>query len=424
MKKLSIFILIVTAVFLFGCTDLSNNDIPVDATVGSTTTEEQVVPDFTRVQEPTITQTTEPLLTEPEPVIHNDDYIKVSFLAAGDNLIHTSINNQAQLHAQETGKDYDYTYVYKNIESIVRSVDLAVINQETLICNDIYPPSGYPNFNTPIALGDHMIGMGFNVFSIANNHTLDKGTEGLSACLDYWDSRSINSVVAVGAYRNANDRANIRTNIVNGVTFSYLSYTEHLNGLSLPAGSPLQVGDSNDIETMVKEVKRAKEISDICVVFLHWGVEDSHVITQAQRNVAQRLVDAGADVIVGTHPHVLRDIEILERANGTKAVVAYSLANLISTQQVSETMIGGLLKMDILYNPQSGRVEFDDVHLIPIITHYDVGNVTHAMNIEVILYKDYTAQHAARHGIHNYGEFGMDFIKAVLSSSVSSKWLK
>ena len=301
------------------CTDVEDV-VPASATISETAllsdTETAFLPQETSAPETTVTQQTEP----PEPTA--PEFLTVSFAVTGDNLIHSSIYNQAQERAQEKSDDegYDFAYAYENIVPLIKEADVAVINQETLICNDLFAPSTYPMFNSPVALGDHMLDIGFDVFTIANNHTLDKGTDGLSACLDYWDSRP--EAVVCGAYRNAEDKENIRVKNFGGIDFSFLSYTEHLNGLSLPAGSELIIGDSNDIEGMEADIAAAKEISDVCVVALHWGVENSDVISDYQRTVARRLSEAGADIIIGNHPHVLRDIEEIQREDGSVTLCA------------------------------------------------------------------------------------------------------
>ena len=89
----------------------------------------------------------------------------------------------------------------------------------------------------------------------------------------------------------------------------FLSYTQYTNGLSLPQGSEMIIGDVNDLEGMIADVKAAKQISEVCVVALHWGIENSDQIEDWQRTYAKALADAGADIIIGNHPHVLRDIE-------------------------------------------------------------------------------------------------------------------
>lgn len=364
----------------------------------------------------TVTEATTVTTTEPVP-----RFATVNIAAVGDNLIHSSIYKQANERAG--GEGYDFEYAYENIKSIIREADMAIINQETLICNDLFAPSTYPMFNSPTELGDHMLDIGFDVFTIANNHTLDKGTDGLTACLDYWDSRE--NAIVCGAYRNAEDRDNIRTGEFGGITFSFLSYTESLNGLSLPAGSELIIGDSKDVDTMVSEIQRAKEISDVCIVALHWGVENSDVISDWQRTVAKQLSEAGADIIIGNHPHVLRNIEEIEREDGSVTLCAYSLGNFISAQSVGQNLIGGILKFSVSIrvdeNADPGqRPIIGKIELVPIVTHYE-GSYK---NVRIYPLSEYTKELADSHGVRSMSKFGYEYIFDVLERNIDEKYLK
>lgn len=355
--------------------------------------------------------------TVTEPV--DPDHFKVSFAVTGDNLIHSSIYEQAQKRAEEQSDTggYDFSYAYENVVPLIEAADAAVINQETLICNDIFEPSTYPMFNSPAALGDHMLDIGFDVFTIANNHTLDKGEKGLSACLDYWDSHP--EAVVCGAYRNAEDKENIRVENFGGIDFSFLSYTEHLNGLSLPAGSELIIGNLNDIEGMEDDIAAAKEISDVCVVALHWGVEDSDVISDYQRTIANRLSEAGADIIIGNHPHVLRDIEEIEREDGSVTLCAYSLGNFISAQSVGQNLIGGVLKFNVsLKKDRTEAPVFENIELVPVITHYE-GKYE---NVRLYPLDRYTRELAESHGVKTMSRFGYDYIFEILTKNISEKY--
>lgn len=417
MKKIINLIItaVLAAVFPAGCSYV-NHDLP--ATEYVHTTESLTEASLSQTESESVSSA-ETAAAEPEP-----EFATVSVAAVGDNLIHSSLYKQAaarygEAHGGEAG--YDFEYAYKNVESIIRRADMAVINQETLICNDVFAPSTYPLFNSPTELGDHMLDIGFDVFTIANNHTLDKGAEGLSACLDYWDSRE--NAVVCGAYRNAGDRANIRTAEFNGITFSFLSYTESLNGLSLPAGSELSIGDAYDIETMKSEISAANEISDVCVVALHWGVENSDIISDYQRNTAKALADAGVDIIIGNHPHVLRDIEKIEREDGSEALCAYSLGNFISAQSVGQNLIGGVLKFDVSIRidgeadkPQSPVI--GNIELVPVITHYD-GNYH---DVRLYPLSDYTRELAESHGVKNMSRFGYDYIFEVLERNIGDEY--
>ncbi|MDE7194848.1 MAG: CapA family protein, partial [Oscillospiraceae bacterium] len=291
------------------------------------TVTDRTAPTSEAAEERAVSEETDAPETAPEPEAPTAEPAPepktVSFCAVGDNLIHSPIYYQAF-----GGGGYDFTDAYSGVADIIANADVAVINQETLICNDMYEPSNYPYFNSPTALGDHMMALGFDVFTLANNHCLDYGEQGLSYSLDYWDSRN---AVTAGVYRNEEDKSKIRTAEFGGVTFSFLSYTESLNGLSLPADSEMIIGNANDLDGMISDIKAAKELSDVCVVALHWGVEGSGVIEDRQREYARELAEAGADIIIGNHPHVLRGIEMIERSDG-ETLCAYSLGNFISAQ--------------------------------------------------------------------------------------------
>lgn len=403
--------MILAAAAVLSCTSCSSvsHEPPVTEAMATVSVSETTLPVTTVTTTETTTVTTEPL----------PEYSTVSIAAVGDNLIHSSIYNQA--HNRSADGTYDFSYAYENAADIIAAADMAIINQETLICNDKYEPSTYPRFNSPTQLGDHMLDIGFDVFTIANNHTLDKGTDGLLACLDYWDSRE-NAVVA-GAYRNAEDRADIRTAEYEGMTFSFLSYTESLNGLSLPKDTELSIGDSNDLDTMKAEIAEAKKRSDVCVVSLHWGVENSDIISDYQRSTAKQLVDAGADIIIGNHPHVLRDIEEIEREDGSYALCAYSLGNFISAQSVGQNLIGGILTFDVTMRvdenaEENQRPVINNIKLTPIVTHYD-GNYH---DVRIYPLSMYTRELAESHGVKAKSKFGYDYIFDVLKRNISEKY--
>jgi poly-gamma-glutamate synthesis protein (capsule biosynthesis protein) len=282
-----------------------------------------------------------------------------------------------------------------------------------------------------------MLELGFNAFTIANNHTLDIHTSGLIASLDYWNEKIAegHDIAVVGAYYDMEDRANIRTLEINGVVFSFLGYAESLNGLDSWLNPPVEVGrfapSGAVMDLMLAEIAAAKAISDVCVVFLHWGTEDLDQIEEYQRVAAQLMVDAGADIIHGTHPHVLRDVEFIARTGcefGTEALVMYSLGNFISSQIVPQTMICGIFTFDIIVNSQTRAVRITDLQITPIITHYESGHA----NVRLYCLTDYTPELAAVHGIETHPSFShtwhgglwsYDYIYRMLRRTVREEFL-
>lgn len=399
--KKSVSVIVLSMVMLTGCSSIDSPDTDVTSgTAANILNTENTSTDQTTTEAP-------PEITEP-PVPETKT---VSFCAVGDNLIHAPIYNQAK-----TAEGYDFSPAYKGIEDIIEKADLSVINQETLICNDMYEPSSYPCFNSPKALGDHMIDIGFDVFTLANNHCLDYGEKGLSNSLDYWAAKT---QLTAGTYRNTEDKNKIRVGEYGGIKFSFLSYTQYTNGLTLPQGSKMIIGDTGDLEGVIADIKAAKQASDVCVVALHWGVENSDIIEDWQRTYAKALADAGADIIIGNHPHVLRDIEMIERKDGGKTLCAYSLGNFISAQSVGQNLIGGILEFNVTLTEGDKSASITNVKLTPIVTHYD-GNYS---NVRIYKLSDYTPKLALAHGVRQFSAFNYNYIIDVLKKNINKEYL-
>lgn len=366
-------------------------------------------------------------ITEAEPsteMIPEDKRIHI--VAAGDNLVQTAVYREAQKHSSDG--TYNFLPLYENVRSIIESGDISILNQETIIANGEYEISGSNfNFNSPTELGDDMIDLGFNVFTIANNHVLDKGVGGLEATLDYWDSRcELNDIVVCGAYRNENDMQNIRTMTVDGVTFAFLAYTEHMNGYSIPADSPLRVVLTSETDVIQTQIRQARQIADVVIVAAHWGVEDVHTVSEDRRILAQEMVDWGADVIIGTHPHTAETMEYLTRSDGTRGFVFYSLGNFISAQTDNFNLVGEIADFDVVIDGETNAVNLENVGVIPVINHYDDGSFS---NMRLYPYNMYTAELADGHGVPyapagTAKNFGMDVINSIIEENIPAEFRK
>lgn len=358
------------------------------------------------VEETTATTTTE--TTPPPPT---ETTVRVT--AAGDNLIHSSIYNQAAKRSQDG--TYDFDFAYENIEDIIVG-DLNILNQETPV-NDEFEPATYPCFCSPSQLGDKMTDLGFNAFNHANNHILDKGTRGVIATLDYWDTKE--NIAVCGAYRDTADMESISTLTINDITFSFLGFTEHTNGLRIPEDSEIRVIYTSETDVIEQQIKAAREISDVVVVSVHWGVENSQTVIDAQRNLGQNMADWGADIIIGTHPHVIQSMEEITAADGRNVLVAYSLGNFISAQSVNDRMIGGVLDFEVTKQYSDNSISIDNIKFIPVVTHYDYNY----SNVRVYSLDKYTPELAASHGINVNSPFSYDFIIETLQKNIDEEYL-
>lgn len=374
---------------------------------------------------PTTEAVTTVPLTEPttEPV-PEDKVIHV--VAAGDNLVQTAVYRNAASHAADG--TYNFLPLYENVRDIIEAGDISILNQETLIANGEYEISGSNfNFNSPVELGEDMIDLGFNVFTLANNHVLDKGTGGLEATLDYWDAKcELNDIVVCGAYRNESDMQDIRTMTVDGVTFAFLAYTEHMNGYRVPSDSPLRIVLTSETDVMQEQIQRAQELYDVVIVAAHWGVEDTHTVSEDRKLLAQDMVEWGADVIIGHHPHTAETMEFITRSDGTKGFVYYSLGNFISAQTDNFNLVGEIADFDVVVDGETGEITLENVGAIPVINHYDDGSFS---NMRLYPYNMYTSELANGHGVPyapmgTAKNFGMDVVDSIINANIPAEFRK
>lgn len=339
----------------------------------------------------------------------------VRIMGAGDDLIHEGIYQQAKKRAGGVG--YDFAFAYENIADLVAIPDIMSINQETVLATEM-EPSSYPMFNSPTQLGDHLIELGFDVFNQANNHTLDKGEKGLLSTLSYWKTKP--QAIVTGVYEDQADYENIRLLTKNDITFSFIGMTEWTNGLSLPRDSDVILMRTQDEDEIKNRIEKAKEISDVVVVNVHWGVEYTHTPNEGQKSLAKKMVEWGADIIFGHHPHVIQPMEYIERMDGTKGIVCYSLGNFISAQEKGARMIGGIMDITVEKNHETEKIDIIEARFIPVVTHYGAGY----SNIQVYPFAKYTDEMAKTHGVKaRTPEFSYEYIENTVEQVIDQQFL-
>lgn len=340
-------------------------------------------------------------------------YSKVSFVAVGDNLIHDTIYKQA---AARTSNGYDFSFAYEKIADKIAQPDVAILNQETIISTE-HNVSSYPMFNSPVEVGEEMIKIGFDVFNLATNHSVDCGEKGLISAINFWKSKN---VITTGAYLNEDDFNDIPISEVNGVKIAYLGFTEQTNGLSLPSDTQVVLVLAEDEYRLQTSIMKAKEMADFVVVNAHWGNKYTHEPTEEQRTLAQKLASWGADVIIGTHPHVIQPVEYITNSDGRKTLVAYSLGNFISAQNRGPRMLGGMLNFEIVKNNTTGAITFENVKFSGVVTHYGYGY----SNIRIYALEDYTQELASKHGVlSKTSSFSLQYLYDILNSVIDKQFL-
>ena len=300
--------------------------------------------------------------------------------------------------------------------------DVNWINQETL-CTDELEPSTYPCFSTPGDCARALYRAGVRVFSLSNNHTYDKGASGIAATLRFWGSMP-EDVVTTGLWKGESDYGHIPLQTVNGVTIAYLSYTEHTNGIPQNSSMQANVIYTSQTDVIEQQVKAARQLADFVVVGVHWGVENSHAIADPQRTLAQNLADWGADLIIGTHPHVLQNAQWLTAADGRKVFTAYSLGNFISTQEKPDQLVGAILSVQLEKTTEPDgtvRCSVLSPRLLPTVTHYDAGK----SNVRTYLFRDYTEALTKAHGVRKaYPDFSLEMIQSIARENIDPEFLQ
>lgn len=350
---------------------------------------------------------------EPEPVVTT---VRVS--ASGDNLIHDGIYLQAKKRAAAAGEDgYDFAALYEHVAPIYQSYDLNLINAETLVSDEL-EPSSYPRFCSPGDVARELYDIGMRGFFLSNNHIYDKGAEGIASTLRFWASMPDDCFTS-GLYRGAEDYGNLAACEINGVSFAFAAYTESTNGLSTPAGAEANVIYTSEEDVIRAQLEKASREADVVVVSVHWGVENTHTVSDRQRELAQKLADWGADIVIGTHPHVVQTIEELTAADGRTVPVAYSLGNFVSAQDRLDNLVGIVLGFEAEKTVQpdgSSATRVQNITATPVVMHYDQWFA----NMRLYLLSDYTDELAASHGI---GNMSVSYVREMLEENIPAEYL-
>ncbi len=259
----------------------------------------------------------------------------VSMIMAGDALIHDAVYNDAYIGDNK----YDFNYMFEYIKPIVQNHDLAFYNQETIIGGKKLGLSTYPRFNSPEEIGEALINTGFNLVSLANNHSLDKGEQGIINSNKYWRTRN---VMTSGTYDCFEDQNKPIIKTKNNISYTLLSYTTSTNGLPVPKGKEYLVNVYSD-EKVKQDIQKVRDQVDVIIVSMHWGVEYIHSPNSEQKRIAKYLSELGVNIVVGHHPHVVQPIEFIDNT-----LVIYSLGNLISAQTGLNKLVGMLVSIDII----------------------------------------------------------------------------
>ena len=338
-----------------------------------------------------------------EPVFEDYD---IHLMALGDNLMHMGV----VYSGQQNDGSLNYDFLFDGISEFLEQADIKIINQETPLAGNQRGFSGYPNFNSPTEVGDAIADAGFNVVLQASNHSADQGIDGMDDCVSFW--RSHPEVLLTGIHEPA-DSPEIPMLTIKDKTFAILNYTYGPNYGSAPDSLSSRMNilcavneqtKAIDYTTLnpqvIEDIKSAEKVADMVIVCPHWGTEYETTPSSYQKNFAIQMTEAGADVIIGTHPHVVQPVELIEAANGNTALCYYSLGNYVSTQKKGKSMLEAMAWITFHVTENGISLAMEDTGVIPLVCHYTSGPVRIK---DVYLLENYSEELAANHGIISYG---------------------
>ena len=248
----------------------------------------------------------------------------LSLYMIGDALVQTPNDWDAE---REDGT-YDWSSQMDGIADIASNYDLAFYNQECILGGDYLGMTSFPHFNCPQSYGEYMVSKGFNLVSVANNHSLDKDAEGCINSHAFWEEQK--DVVTSGINMSWEERQAIPVYEKNGITYAFTAWTYDMNGWVPPEGMEYLINKYRGCEEeLLQWVRDAKQKADFVIVSMHWGTEYTHQPDEEQLWLAQQLADAGADVIIGNHAHHTQPIQWL---NDGRTICFYALGNMLSAQ--------------------------------------------------------------------------------------------
>ena len=346
----------------------------------------------------------------------------VSMIAVGDNLYDWYLLEDG--YNREDGT-FDFSHNYDYIKKYVQMADFAVVNQETPIggdegyVGDSWEEKyfgnrqmwgsyhGYASFNTPDEVGHELVKAGFNIITMATNHSSDHGYKAIRKSIEFWRT-NYPDVTLLGIHDSVEDQNKISVVEKYGIRIALLNYTYGLNKKSATEEAAYSV-DILKEDRVRGDIARAKEMADFVVVFPHWGEEYAmDELNSTQKKYTKIFLECGVDAVVGAHPHIGQTMEWLTGADGHKMVVYYSLGNFISNFKEADCNVEGMAYLEF-YKDENG-CSLREGSMIPIINHWeysseklgDKGKTKQGKNYRVYALQDYTEELAKGHGCTKY----------------------
>ena len=298
--------------------------------------------------------------TEKNNIDKGDSISTATITIVGDLMCHSVQINYAYVEKDS----FDFNGVFSEVKEHLSSANFTIGNLETVLAGKEKGYSGYPFFNAPDDFLEAIYGAGFDLLVTANNHALDQGIDGVDRTIEKMDEFGLDHT---GTYLSQNDRDSIRIYNINGIHLTVIAYSYGTNGVVIPA-SKNYIINLIDFNLIEEDIQKAKyKGADIVLVFFHFGEEYEREPNIYQRDVIDHTIKAGADIIIGSHPHVVQPVNYFKTNGGSidTGFVAYSLGNFISNQRWRFSDAGVILNISISKDLKRDSVYLSNVSYIP-----------------------------------------------------------
>jgi poly-gamma-glutamate capsule biosynthesis protein CapA/YwtB (metallophosphatase superfamily) len=299
---------------------------------------------------------------------NNDDEI-VSLVFSGDIMGHMPQINAAFVKSKNV---YDYNPCFEHVKAYYKNADFAVANLEVTLAGP--PFSGYPNFSSPDALLTGLKNAGYNVIITANNHTMDRSKRGLE--------RTLNKIIEqdlhfAGSYFNKAQRDSIYPLMLQakGLQIAMLNCTYGTNGIPVIAPNLVNMIDTVEIKRDIATAKARG--ADFIVMTIHWGDEYQLAANSKQKELAAFFVRNDVGLVIGSHPHVVQNVDFMTNSNNDTVPVFYSLGNSISNQRKPHTD-GGIMA-NVRINSKTKKIV--STQYLPVYVHKGILNAKYQYHL-------------------------------------------
>ena len=262
---------------------------------------------------------------------------------------------------------YNFSHMFNEITQYVKNADLTIGTMETNFTDNSF--SGVGKYNSPIEFLNATKNSGINLVSIAHNHELDYGVNGLQTTVQKIQEEGLSVTGLKNNIENENPEFTGLIKDVKGIKIAFLGYTYGLSNEQELNEEEKSYANIFTEELAKKDLEYAKENSNFIVVMMHWGNVNESTISDEQNTIANFLIENGVDVILGSHPSVVEPMKIVQNSEGKNVLVAYSLGNYISSLKYEDANLELVLNIEITKTSDSDiailqRVDYTPIYML------------------------------------------------------------